>query len=130
MAGCRVILGLVPGTGMTEERSATIDINPAIPPGFLLPETGLRPFCRLRAASPFSEKTFLVKQVVKNSDAGYPNSEKISFIKDLERRNSSFQSKNCFLDARFSRLHCVHEISLANDGCHGQGYAFFDCPRF
>jgi hypothetical protein len=47
---------------MTEERSATIDINPAIPPGFLLQETGLRPFF-----SPSRRKPVFVKNIARET---------------------------------------------------------------
>ncbi|CUX45580.1 hypothetical protein AGR7B_Lc40215 [Agrobacterium deltaense RV3] len=71
-----------------------------------------------------------MEQVGRNSDAIRENFEKISFINNLAQSNSSFQSKNCFLDRRYGRLHCELEISPSHDGCHGQGYAFFDRPRF
>jgi len=86
-------------------------------------------FC-LRAATLFSGKTLRAPRSGRNSDACYRISKKIKFFNSLARRNSSFQSKNSFLDLCFSRLHCVHEISPANDGRHGQGYAFFDRTRF
>ncbi|WP_183044121.1 MULTISPECIES: hypothetical protein [Agrobacterium] len=115
---------------MTEEGSAIININPAILPGFLLPKSAFHPFLHLRAARPFQGKTLRMKQVGRNSDASRENFKKISFINNLAQRNSSFQSKNCFLDPHSGHLHCELEISPSHDGCHGQGYAFFDRPRF
>ncbi|CUX61193.1 hypothetical protein AGR13a_Lc60202 [Agrobacterium genomosp. 13 str. CFBP 6927] len=124
MAGCRV------KPGMTEEGSAIININPAILPGFLLPKSAFHPFLHLRAARPFQGKTLRMKQVGRNSDAIRENFEKISFINNLAQSISSPRSKNCFLDPHSGHLHCELEISPSHDGCHGQGYAFFDRPRF
>lgn len=143
-----VILGLVPRIchGILILSIADARDRPEHDEGEVLPHcqpTLTRQFCRvfycrnppsilfrLRAAAAFSGKTLLVTRSGRNSDAVYRNYKKFNFFNNLRRSNSSFQSKNCFLDPRFDHLHCAHEISPANDGCHGQGYAFFDCPRF
>ncbi|CUX59636.1 hypothetical protein AGR7C_Lc80115 [Agrobacterium deltaense Zutra 3/1] len=115
---------------MTDEGVCDHQHQPGNSAGFFIAEIRLPPCLHLRAARPFSRKTLRMKQVGRNSDTTRENFEKISFINNLAQSISSPRSKNCFLDRRFGGLHCKLEISPSHDGCHGQGYAFFDCPRF